>query len=157
MQKIGCSRAVKPVRLTLFLLLLLFVPAHASAQKGRERFDPNGTFWILGDPPNEFSDFSAINLNARKVRRLPSSGVQLNNGRLFRYTQLTVQRNKFTFTTAQVRGVSYSFSGRFLKGGVYSEAVLADQSPVLEGVLTKFRLGKKMAETKLKFGYFGGT
>ena len=145
-------------RSLLFLIVPIFLlPVYSSAQKGRERFDPNGTFWILGDPPNEFSDFSAINLNARKVRRLPSSGVQLNNGRLFRYTQLTVQQNRFTFTTAQVRGVSYSFSGRFLKGGVYSETVLDDQSPVLEGVLTKFKLGKKVAEAKLKFGYFGGT
>lgn len=142
----------------LFLLVVTFLlPVPATAQKGRERFDPNGTFWILGDPPNEFSDFSAINLNARRVRRLPSSGLQLNNGRLFRYTQLTVQQHRFTFTTAQVRGVSYSFSGRFLKGGVYSETILDDQSPVLEGVLTKFRLGKKTAEAKLKFGYFGGT
>jgi hypothetical protein len=138
-------------------VLFVLVPVSSTAQKGRERFDPNGTFWIIGDAPPEFSDFSAINLNARKVRRLPSSGLQLNNGRLFRFTQLTVQRQKFTFTTTQVGGVSYSFSGRFLKGGVYSETVLDDQSPVLEGVLTKFRVGKKTAEAKLKFGYFGGT
>jgi hypothetical protein len=144
-------------RSLIVILVVVLVPAHLTAQKGRERFDPNGTFWILGEPPPEFSDFSAINLNARKVRWLPSSGVQLNNGRLFRFTQLTVQRSRLTFTTTQVRGVSYSFSGRFLKGGVYSETVLDDQSPVLEGVLTKFRLGKKSAESKLKFGYFGGT
>jgi len=53
--------------------------------------------------------------------------------------------------------VSYSFSGRFLKGGVFAETVLDDQSPVLGGVLTKFVSGKKVAETKLQFGYFGGT
>lgn len=141
----------------LLLLLFVLVPVRSTAQKGRERFDPNGTFWLLGDAPPDFSDFSSINLNARKVRWLPASGLQLNNGRLFRFTQLTVQRQKFTFTTTQVRGVSYSFSGRFLKGGVYSETVLDDQSPVLEGVLTKFRLGKKTAEANLKFGYFGGT
>ena len=59
--------------------------------------------------------------------------------------------------TTQVRGVSYSFSGRFLKGGVFAETVLDDQSPVLEGILTKFVSGKKVAEAKLQFGYFGGT
>lgn len=143
--------------LSALLFFTLLVPISSEAQKGRERFDPNGTFWILGDPPSEFSDFSAINLNARKVRWLPATGLQLNNGRLFRFNQLTVLRQKFTFTTTQVGGVSYSFSGRFLKGGVYSETVIDDQSPVLEGVLTKFKLGKKMAEAKLRFGYFGGT
>src|SRR5262245_45172636 len=82
------------------------------AQKGQERFDPNGTFWIIGQAPSDFSDFSAINLNAKRNRRLPSAGVQLNNGRLFRFQQLSVKREKFTFVTTQVRGVSYSFSGR---------------------------------------------
>jgi len=53
--------------------------------------------------------------------------------------------------------VSYSFVGRFLKGGVFAETVLDDQSPVLEGVLTKFVAGKKVAEANLKFSYFGGT
>jgi hypothetical protein len=129
-----------------------------SAQKGgRERFDPSGTFWIIGDPPSDFSDFSAINLNTRRLRWLPSSGVQLNNGRSFRFKQVVVKQDTFTFTTTQVRGASYSFSGRFLKGGVFAEAVLDDQTPVLEGILTKFAAGKKVAEAKLKFGYFGGT
>lgn len=54
-------------------------------------------------------------------------------------------------------GVSYSFSGRFLKGGVYGAGNLDDETPVLEGTLTKFRGSQKVAEAKLKFVYFGGT
>ena len=129
----------------------------AYAQKGEERFDPNGSFWIIGEVPSGFSDFSSINLNARRVRRLPPSGLQLKNGKSFRFQQLTVKRERFTFVTTPVRGVSYSFSGRFLKGGVFSETVLDDQSPVVEGVLTKLVSGKKVADAKLQFGYFGGT
>ena len=53
--------------------------------------------------------------------------------------------------------MSYSFVGRFLKGGVFAETNLDDESPVLEGVLTKFVSGKKVAEANLKFVYFGGT
>lgn len=150
---------MRKLRATLGLGLLSFAATAGwvYAQKGRERFDPNGTFWIIGQAPSGFSDFSAINLNARRVRRLPSSGVQLNNGRTFRYQQLSVKRENFTFMTTRVGGVSYSFSGRFLKGGVFAETVLDDQSPVLEGVLTKFVSGKKVAAAKLQFGYFGGT
>ena len=144
-------------KISSLLLVLALAAGFVHAQKGRERFDPDGTFWIIGQTPSEFSDFSAINLNAKRVRRLPSPGVQLNNGRTFRFQQLTVKREKFTFVTTQVRGVSYSFSGRFLKGGVFAETVLDDQSPVLEGVLTKFVSGKKVAVEKLQFGYFGGT
>ena len=146
---------VKNWRAALFFFVITCSVAYP--QKGEERFDPNGSFWIIGEAPSGFSDFSAINLNARRVRRLPASGLQLNNGKSFRFQQLTVKREKFTFMTTPVRGVSYSFSGRFLKGGVFSESGLDDQSPVLEGVLTKFVSGKKVAEAKLQFSYFGGT
>jgi hypothetical protein len=44
-----------------------------------------------------------------------------------------------------------------LRGGVYAELALDDEQPVLEGVLAKYVGGKKVAEAKLKFSYFGGT
>ena len=56
-----------------------------------------------------------------------------------------------------LRGVSYSFAGKFLKGGVYASGILDKDTPVLEGTLTKFRDGKKVAEANLKLVYFGGT
>jgi hypothetical protein len=61
------------------------------------------------------------------------------------------------FTTVAIGGVSYSFTGTFLKGGVFMEADLDDETPVLEGVLIKNKQGKKVAEAKLKLIYFGGT
>jgi hypothetical protein len=148
---------MKLLNIFAFALFLFAMPSLVCGQKGRERFDPNGSFWIIGQAPSGFSDFSAINLNARRVRRLPSPGLQLNNSRTFRFQQLSVKREKFTFMTTQIRGVSYSFSGRFLKGGVFAETILDDQNPVLEVVLSKFVSGKKVAEEKLQFGYFGGT
>ena len=140
---------------TIFLLLCLVFPTFA--QGGR--FDPDGSFWLKDGttPPTEFSDFSAINLNAKRLRRLPSPGVQLNNGTTYRFKTLTVKRDNFTFTTMTLRGVSYSFAGKFLKGGVYAFGILDEDTPVLEGTLTKFRGGKKVAEANLKLVYFGGT
>jgi hypothetical protein len=44
-----------------------------------------------------------------------------------------------------------------LKGGVFASTGLDDQTPVLEGTLTKYKGGQKIAEAKLKFVYFGGT
>ena len=138
-------------------LLLLMIATPALSQNKSARFDPDGTFWITGTPPNEFSDFSAINLNAKKLRRLATPGVQTNNGKTYRFKTLSVKRNNFTFTTVTVGDVSYSFAGRFLKGGNFAATWLGDDDPVLEGTLTKFRGGKKLAEAKLKFSYFGGT
>ena len=142
----------RTVTLICLVILLASVPALS-----QNRFDPDGSFWVLGQLPTEFSDFSGINLNAKRLRRLPSPGLQLLDGTNYRFKTLTVKRNNFTFTTATVKGVSYSFAGKFLKGGVFAEAQLDDESPVLEGTLTKHRGGKKLAEAKLRFTYFGGT
>ena len=136
----------------LLLCLLTISPAQKSA-----RFDPDGSFWIIGDHGDGFSDFGGINLNAKRVRRLPSAGVQLVNGKTFRFRTLNVKQDNFTFTTVSIGGVSYSFSGKFLQGGVFAATDLSDERPVLEGVLRKHKAGKKVAEAKLKFMYFGGT
>jgi len=138
------------------LLLLCFAPSNGQRSRS-ERFDPDGSFWVKGAPPNDFSDFSGINLNAKRSRQLPQPGLETNNGRRYRFKILNVKRERFTFTTETIAGISYSFSGRFLKGGVYASEILDDETPVLEGTLTKFRNGKQVAEAKLKFVYFGGT
>lgn len=137
-----------------FLMLTSTLVVHGQKNAG---FDPDGSFWIIGDHGDGFSDFGGINLNAKRLRRLPPSGVQLVNGKTFRFKTLNVKREDFTFTTVTIGGISYSFAGRFLQGGVFAATDLSDERPVLEGVLRKHRAGKKVAEAKLKFMYFGGT
>lgn len=145
--------------LTAIFLLACFccVAAAQTAPQTKERFDPSGSFWIEGEPPAEFTDFSAINLNVRRLRRLPPTGLDLNNGRSFKFRTSTVKQDNFTFNTTTVGGVSYSFAGKFLKGGDFAATWQGEETPVLEGVLTKFKAGKKVASAKLKFIYFGGT
>ena len=142
---------------TLVAICLVLTTALVVTGQAKERFDPSGSFWIEGEPPAEFKDFGGINWNPRRLRRLPASGVQLNNGANFRFRTITVKQNNFTFTTTTLRGVSYSFAGKFLKGGDFAATWTGEDTPVLEGVLTKFKNGKKIAEEKLKFIYFGGT
>jgi hypothetical protein len=126
-------------------------------QANQKRFNPDGSFWIIGQPPTGFSEFGGINLNGRRLRRLPSQGLQIINGKTFYYKTLTVKQNNFSFTTVTSGDVYYTFAGKFLRGGVFAEQDLFDEQPVLEGVLAKYKGGKKVAEAKLKFIYFGGT
>ena len=79
------------------------------------------------------------------------------NGKTFNYKTLTVKQNNFSFTTVTLGGIYYTFAGKFLRGGIFAEQDLYDEQPVLEGVLTKYKNGKKVADAKLKFSYFGGT
>jgi hypothetical protein len=138
-------------------LVFSLISITALAQKNVARFDPDGSFWILDEPPTEFSEFGAINLNAKRSRQLPVQGFELRNGKRLRFKTLTVKRDNFSFTTVTVGSISYAFSGKFLKGGIFSAGDLDDTIPVLEGTLTKFRSGQKVAEAKLRFSYFGGT
>jgi hypothetical protein len=140
---------------SMVALLLATWPAVSGQTKSR--FDPSGAFWISGEPPADFSDFSAINLNMRQLRRLPTSGLQLNDGTAFRFKTVIAKQSNFTFTTVTLKGVYYTFSGKFLKGGDFAATWQGEEEPVLEGTLTKFKDGKKAADAKLKFIYFGGT
>src|SRR5687767_5515388 len=45
--------------------VLLFVSVPALSQAKRTQFNPDGSFWIIGQPPTGFSNFGGINLNAR--------------------------------------------------------------------------------------------
>lgn len=144
----------KIIILTTVLIALAIL---APAQTRRQQFNPDGSFWIVGRAPDGFSDFGGINLNGRRLRHIPSQGLQLMDGTTFHFKSLVVKRNDFRFTTLTRRGVHYTFAGRFLRGGVYAELGLDDEKPVLEGVLTKYVRGKKVDEAKLKFSYFGGT
>jgi hypothetical protein len=137
--------------------VLLVLGISAPAQSRRQQFNPDGAFWIIGQAPNGFQDFGGINLNGRRLRHIPSQGLQLMTGKTFHFKSLVVKRNDFRFTTVTLGRVHYTFSGGFLRGGVYAELGLDDEQPVLEGTLTKYVRGKKVAEAKLKFSYFGGT
>ena len=139
------------------LALLISSLASVAGQTKSTRFDPSGAYWISGEPPADFSDFSAINVNMRQLRRLPTSGLELNDGTRLRFKTVVVKQNNFTFTTATVKGLYYTFSGKFLKGGNLAATWQGDEEPVLEGTLTKFKAGTKVADAKLKFIYFGGT
>ena len=145
--------------LTLAIFATAIVPRESAAiaQTKGTTFNPDGAFFLIGEPPDGFSDFSGIYLNGRRLRRIPTQSLQLNNGKKFHYKTLTVKQDNFSFTTVTLGNIYYTFAGNFLRGGVFGEQDLSDEQPVLEGVLTKYKAGKKVAEAKLKFSYFGGT
>lgn len=152
-----------------FFALLLTILATAAplsmpgaVSSSQKRFDPEGQFNPMGSPPKGLAEVGSIDL-FRTGRNRPftshtHSGVVTTNGSVYRFQTISVSQNKFTFTTRAIRGTSYSFSGRFLKGGAYAEmdSTLWDQA-LLEGTLTKFKNGKKVTESRMRFSYFGGT
>lgn len=153
------------VGIALLLLSYAFVltPADgtaAAAMAVTQKFDPEGEFNVEGNLPKGLAEVSTIELlrDAKRSFFNAHAGVYTNKGVTYRFKTLAVTREKFTFTTVAIKGISYSFTGRFLRGGVYAE-LDSDQwgKPILEGKLSKFNGSRKMAEANLKFSYFGGT
>lgn len=151
-----------------FALLMTCMAAAAplsmtgAVSTSQKRFDPEGQFNPLGKPPKGLEEVGSIDL-FRTGRNRPftshtHSGVMTTNGTVYRFQTISVSQSKFTFKTRARGGTSYSFAGRFLKGGAYAEmdSSLWDQ-PLLEGTLTKFKNGNKVAESRMRFSYFGGT
>jgi hypothetical protein len=125
-----------------------------------QKFDPEGEFNVEGKLPKELSEVSTIQLlrDIKKSFMNSHSGLYTNRGVTYRFKTLTVTRERFTFTTVAIGEISYSFTGRFLRGGVFAE-LDSDQwgKPILEGQLSKFRGRRKVSAASLKFSYFGGT
>jgi hypothetical protein len=153
-----------------FALLLLLSAAFVAGQPARkiatapqtaaQKFDPEGEFNVEGSVPRALSEVSTIQLlrDAKRSFQNSHSGLYTNRGVTYRFKTLSVTRASFTFTTVALDGISYSFKGRFLRGGVFAE-LDSDQwgKIILEGQLTKLKGGRKVAAANLKFSYFGGT
>ena len=160
-------RGAVTASLGLCLLLsapfILGQPAQKRApqrEAAAQKFDPEGEFNVEGTLPRALSEISTIQLlrDARRSFQNPHSGLYTNRGVTYRFKTVSVTRERFTFTTVALDGTSYSFSGRFLRGGVFAE-LDSDQwgKIILEGQLTKLKAGRKAASANLKFSYFGGT
>ncbi len=151
--------------MALLLASLLAAPplstlgAFSSSQK---RFDPEGQFNPIGKAPKGLEEVASIDLfrsgRGRPFTSHTHSGVATTSGVVYRFQSISASQNNLTFSTRARGGTSYKFAGRFLKGGVYAEmdSSVWDQ-PLLEGTLTKFKNGKKVAESRMRFSYFGGT
>ncbi|HEX8142036.1 MAG TPA: hypothetical protein VF553_05530 [Pyrinomonadaceae bacterium] len=132
----------------------------SSAWAVAQQFDPEGEFNVEGSVPKGLAEVSTIQLlrDASRSFMNSHSGLYTNRGVTYRFKTLSVTRERFTFTTVALGGVSYSFTGRFLRGGVFAE-LDSDQwgKPILVGQLSRFRGRRKEAVASLKFSYFGGT
>jgi hypothetical protein len=140
----------------------LIVRGSAAAPVGQKGFNPEGQFNPLGTAPSGLQEVASINLyrsgRGRSFMSHSYSGLYTTRGTNYKFKTINATRQSLVFTTRAVKGTSYSFKGRFLRGGVFAEldSSVWDQ-PILEGTLTKLRNGKKVAEGQMRFSYFGGT
>jgi hypothetical protein len=117
-------------------------------------FGPSGYFYAKETPTAGFEDFDHLTLwgKSKKSDRSPRPGVYTARGGVYEFRAL--QNWPFEFTTAAVKGISYSFTGKFRMVCIFEEEVRTHPEEVFaEGQLLKFENGNKVAETPVRFTY----
>jgi len=124
------------------------------------QFNPSGFFYLKGELPKGFEDFSYIALwkFASQVSR-PTAGVYSKGGEVYQFTTLLADWSPergyqvFEFATAQAKGISYTLTGKFLASCGYEFHVLDPAKVVAEGRLVKLKDGQKVADAAVQFTY----
>jgi hypothetical protein len=128
----------------------------------QKAFRPYGYYSLVGTHPKGFKNFDTIQYwSKRDEQSGPDiserfSGVIADEDTHYRYSTINLTRRQFVFTTVKVKGISYSFNGRFLRTDFVNAEMDLDK-PVLVGNLRKYRNGRKVAEANVKLSYFAGT
>jgi hypothetical protein len=146
--------------ITIFLLILLI-----SHDGGRVRaeakdalpFNPSGDYHPANPPADGSERFTHFDLEVRRRKgKLVARGEVRNVGVRYEFAAVSVTEERLRFTTVRARGVSYSFDGRFLRGGDFPGQFTGRGVVMLEGTLTKYEGGKKVAEVDSAFLYYPG-
>lgn len=139
--------------LCLALLLVGFAfSGAANAQTGNDIF---GYYTIAGKAPAAFADIDTIHLAGSygAEQTPPVHGlIRPKKGRDFAVNKPVLSGKNISFTTASVGGVSYKFTGTFVKFPNNEQQT----GVILRGVLQKFKGKTKIAEANLKFNYDAG-
>lgn len=137
----------------LFVLLGIFA-APGFGQKS----DVFG-YYMIENPPRAFADISEIHLAGEygKQQKPVFYGLirlKKKTAKDFQILKPAMNGKNIQFSTNAVGGVSYKFSGAFVKLENFPET--RPEGAVLSGKLIKYRGKIKLAEADVKFSYFAG-
>lgn len=136
----------------IWLVCGLENPAVVSAQS--DKFNPEGYYFVDGDPPAAFKEIDHISLFSNNKGGL-TGFFETKKGKVRRnLVQVVLQGKQLSFSTTAIAGVSFKFEGKFLKDGDFSAS--QPEGVVLKGHFSKIQNGKALAEADLGLTYFVG-
>jgi len=123
------------------------------ARAAGETFEFDGYYVISGTAPRGFENLADVPQQIGGNTKSAYGHIETRAGTDFKFTAISVSREKITFATRAIRGISYKFEGRFLTDKPTKAP--ADEV-VLEGTLVKLQAGKQVASANVRFTYFPG-
>lgn len=152
---------MRGVSILTVIIVLLLGPAWggrvSAGVKAAPPFNPSGDYHPARMQEGAPEPFVHFDLEVRRRGgRLVAWGVVKNVGAHYKFAAVSVTERTLKFKTVSVRGVMYSFEGRFLGGGDFPAQFTGHGIVMLEGTLTKFERGRKTAEIVSPFLYYPG-
>ncbi len=148
-------------KVLIICLLILFSPHDGGRVRAEAKealpFNPSGDYHPANRPADGSESFTHFDLEVRRRKgRLVARGDVRGVGARYKFATVSVTEERLKFTTVRLRGVSYSFDGRFLGRGDFPGQFTGYGMVMLEGTLTKYQGGKKVAEVNSPFLYYPG-
>lgn len=146
----------------IFCLLSLFLLIASSSYSQKSKFNPEGNYEFDNPRGREYqynpSGFEQFNFELETTEWRSSMGRSVPikprgtvwDGRGYKMTQISIKDRSFSFKTETIGGISYQFSGTFLKSGDFA-ALDLDGEVLLKGLLIKIRNGKEVARTDRRY------
>jgi len=122
-----------------------------------ETFNPYGVYYMLGPKPKEFAKFESIELGIYGDYTEPGSirvftqGIAYSDEADAVFALVTKDRLVFATSKTGESAVEYRFEGEFLR--TKFSPVAGTNTPVLRGVLTRSKDGRKLAEATVSFRF----
>jgi hypothetical protein len=118
-----------------------------------QSFEFDGWYVIQPPAPRGFENLMNVPQQIGGNTKSAYGHIETRAGTDFKFTAISVSREKITFTTRSVRGISYKFQGRFLTD---KPTKAPSDEVVLEGTLVKLQRGKQIASANIRLTYFPG-
>jgi len=149
---------MKQRRIVSVVLLILCIAYSSSAAGVRAPFDPSGDYHPSRPITSESERSIQFDLQVRrKKQKLVAWGHVANVGTWYKFASVFVTEKELRFRTRRIKGVHYTFEGRFLREGNFSEQYGGGAGTVaLEGKLVKIVNGEKVFEINMPFVHFPG-
>ena len=132
-------------------------PTAPTSENAPGPFNPSGDYHPVNLRRSASEKFTHFDLEVgRRKGKLVARGDVRGAGTHYTFASVSVTEQTLKFTTVSIRGVKYSFEGKFLGRGDFPSQSTGRGIVMLEGTLTRLEHGEKAAEITSPFAYYPG-
>ncbi|HRH45512.1 MAG TPA: hypothetical protein PKY82_27990 [Pyrinomonadaceae bacterium] len=133
-----------------------------AVENTEDEFYPDGEYYLITDSLENFEDLDNLQIEAHEYitkkdgtsdwKPIPPKGYFLRKSK-FKFTRIAIANREISFETQKIKGISYKFTGYYPKNLSFNDG---EDFVAIQGVLSKYKDGKKISEMEVKFREIDG-